>query len=140
MVLKILVSCMFLCISLLMLWQMVVRIKEAQYDANRFKEKVKGKVIDYKKQRHSLANSKDKRILYHPVIKYKKDGEEYNGVSEVGYNREYYKVGNIITVYCDMINPNRIKTKGERTSIKSVIVFMLLSILSFISAAITLFV
>lgn len=123
-----------------MLWQAVVRIKEVEYDANRFNEKVKGKVVDYKKQRHSLANSKDKRVLYHPVIKYVKDGEEHNGVSEVGYNHEYYKVGNVITVYCDMINPNRIKTKGERASVKSVIVLIVLSIVCSILAAITLFI
>lgn len=121
-----------------MLWQVVVRIKALQYDANRFKNKVKGKVVDYKKQRHSLADTKDKRVLYHPVIKYIMDGEEHNGVSEVGYSREYYKVGNTITVYYDIINPKRIKTKGERAGVGSIIVRILLCVILFITALVTL--
>lgn len=121
-----------------MLWQVVVRIKALRYDANRFKNKVKGKVVDYKKQRHSLADTKDKRILYHPVIKYTMDGEEHNGVSEIGYSREYYKVGNTITVYYDIINPKRIKTKGERAGVGSIIVCILLCVILFITALVTL--
>lgn len=134
MVIKCIIGFTFLSIGLLMLYQAVVRIKSLKYDANRFSAKQKGKVIDYRKKRHSLADSKDKRILYHPVIKYKRDGEVYNSVSEIGYNREYYKVGNIITIYCDVMNPNKIKTKGERSTFSGVVASFILSTVSFIGA------
>lgn len=88
-------------------------IKEYKFYRNRYSSSVKGRIIDYKRRKHSLNVQKSRQVLYHPIVKYKYLGNTYKSMTDVGYAEEYYRVGSRVYVYCDELNPANIKLEGE---------------------------
>lgn len=104
--------------------------KELKFYENRYSNMVRGKIVDYRKKKHSLNADKNKRVLYHPVVKYKYYGNTYQAMSDVGYDKEYYKVGTNVKVSLDELNPERIKLEGEvKYELKIISLMILLALI-----------
>lgn len=106
--------------------------KKITIEESRFNGVIKGHVVDYKRRRHSLDTRRSYKLLYHPVICYEYNGNKYESVSDVGYNKEYYRVGRSILIYCDVLNPTRIKTVEERKEKRLILINSILSTITFI--------
>lgn len=100
--------------------------KELKFYENRYSNMVRGNIVDYRKRKHSLNADKNKRVLYHPIVKYKYYGNTYQSMSDVGYDKEYYKVGTKVKVSLDELNPERIKLEGEVKYERKIISLMVL--------------
>lgn len=104
--------------------------KELKFYENRYSNMVYGKIVDYRKKKHSLNADKNKRVLYHPVVKYKYYGNTYQAMSDVGYDKEYYKVGTKVKVSLDELNPERIRLEGEvKYELKIISLMILLALI-----------